>query len=363
MLDVALRNLAFQYGRGFALRDVTLTFPRSTHTAITGPPGCGASTLLRLIAGHLRPASGEIIAGARLINDLKPARRPLLFVTSALDVPSRWSVQHALVAAVRTRTLDREDRHREYVDAMEKWQLGPILERRIDSLSGTEATRVALVRIELLRPGIVVADRALERVAASARPSLADDFYRTLRILGATVISAPASRDELALTDQIVVLDEGRVAQGGSAAEVFARPESAAAAIAVGEVDLIPITIRGNTVESVIGAWDVSDPPFQGSGVALVRPGDFVPTQPGEDSDLVFGIEEAGFADGRWIVRGILSGAIRLRVELPPETPVHKGRLMALRYDPARFRLLPAAATELQTTVPTDVVPPMSETR
>ena len=363
MLDVSLRNLAFRYDRGFALRDVTLTFPRSTHTAITGPPACGASTLLRLIAGQLRPASGEIIAGARVIHDLRPAQRPLLFVTSAIDVPGRWSVQHTLVAAVRTRTLDREDRHREYVLAAEKWQLAPILERRVDSLSSTEATRVALARIELLRPGIVVADRVLERVAASARPSLADDFYRTLRIVGATVISAPASRDELALTDQIVVLDDGRVVQSGSAAEVFARPESAAAAVAVGEVDVIPITLRGNTVESVIGAWEVSEPPFQGSGVALVRPGDFSPAKPGEDSDLVFGIEEAGFTDGRWIVRGILSGGISLRVELPPETPVHKGRLMALRYDPARFRLLPAAPATIQTGVPTDVVPPMRETR
>jgi len=174
VLDVTLRNLAFRYGRGFALESVSVTFPRSTHTAITGLPGCGASTLLRLISGHLRPAAGEVIAGTRVINDLKPARRPLLFVTSDLDVPKRWSVQHALVAAVRARTLDREDRHREYVLAAEKWQLGELLVRRMDTLSGTEAVRVHLARIELLRPGIVVADRILERAAASARASLAD---------------------------------------------------------------------------------------------------------------------------------------------------------------------------------------------
>ncbi|MBV8519346.1 MAG: ATP-binding cassette domain-containing protein [Acidobacteria bacterium] len=363
MLDLTLRNVSFRYGTGFALREISFTVPRSTHTALAGPPACGASTLLRLVAGTLTPDTGEILIGARVVNDLKPARRPLLYVTRALDVPGRWSVQHALVAAVRTRTLDREDRHREYALAVDSWQLGALLERRIDSLSSTEAARVHCARIELLRPGIVIADRVLEGVAASARVALADAFYRMLRIVGATVLSTPASRDELALTDAVVVLDDGRVVQHGSAAELFARPVDEAAAVAIGEVDAIPITIRGTSVESVIGAWELASPPFQGSGVALVRPGDFAPARAGEDSDLIFGIEEAGFADGRWLVRGVLSGGVTLRVELPRDANVHKGRLIALRYDPARFTLVPREQAPLQTTVPTDVVPSMRESR
>jgi ABC-type sugar transport system ATPase subunit len=363
VLDLALRNVWFRYGSGFALREISFVVPRSTHAALAGPAACGASTLLRLVAGTLRPDSGEILLGARIVNDLKAARRPLLFVTSQLDVPGRWSVQHALVAAVRTRTLDREDRHREYALAVDAWQLGALLERRIDSLSSTEAARVHCARIELLRPGIVVADRVLADVAASVRVAIADAFYRMLRVVGATVLSAPASRDELALTDSVVVLDNGGVVQQGSAAELFARPGDEAAAIAVGEVDAIPITIRGTSVESVIGAWDVASPPFQGDGVALVRPGDFAPARAGEDSDLIFGIEEAGFADGRWLVHGVLSGGVTLRVELPRDANVHKGRLIALRYDPSRFTLVARERAPLQTSIPTDIVPALKESR
>lgn len=363
MLDVALRNLTFRHPEGFTLRDVTLTFPRSTHTAVTGPPACGASTLLRLIAGTLRPQSGDVVFGQRRVNDIKAANRPLLFVTADLDVSRRWSVQHALVAAVRTRSLDREDRHQEYALAAEKWELVPLLERRIASLSSTEAARVQCARIELLRPAILLADRLLEGVSPSARARLADRFFRTMRVHGTTVISAPSSRDELAMTDQVVVLHEGRVVQSGTAAEVFARPVDEAAAVATGEADEIPIDIRGTTVDSVIGSWEVDPPPFQGSGIALVRPGDFAPARPGEDSDVIFGVEEAGFAEGRWIARGMLSGGVTLRVELPSGTAVHKGKLLALRYDPARFTLVARDRMPLLTTVPTDVVPPMSETR
>lgn len=363
MLDVSLRNVTFAYGSGFAMRGVTHTFPGSTHTAIVGPPACGASTLLRLIAGTLRPQSGDVILGQRRVNDVKPARRPLLYATSALDVPARWSVQHALVAAARTRSMDREDRHHEYALAAEKWELASLLERRVGSLSSSETARVHCARIELLRPAVLIADRLLEGVNASARANLADMFHRTLRVHGTTVVTAPSSREELATTDMLVALSDGRIVQSGSAAELFARPEDEAAAVATGDADAIPITIRGTEVESVIGSWEVDPPPFQGNGVALVRPADFAPARPGQDSDLIFGVEEAGFSAGRWIARGFLSGGVTLRVELPPGTDVHKGRLLALRYDPARFTLLPRQREPLQTSVPTDVVPPMRETR
>jgi iron(III) transport system ATP-binding protein len=360
VLDVAVRNLTFRYPSGFALRDVTLTFAQSTHTAVIGPPGCGASTLLRLIAGTLRPQSGDIVLGQRRINDVKAAQRPLLYVTSSPGVPGRWSVQHALVAAVRTRTLDRQDRHREYALAAEKWELVPLLERRMNTLSSTEAARVQLARIELLRPAILLADRLFDAVSAAARISLADAFFRTMRIFGTTVISVPSSHDELAFTDTVVVLENGQVIQHGRVAEVFSEPVSDAAALATGDINIVPVTIRGSEVDSAMGSWTVDAAPFQGQGVALIRPADFIVAQAGEESDFIFGVEEAGFADGRWIAHGVLSGGITLRVELPRDAAIHKGRLIALRYDPTRFRLLPRVR---QDAVVSDGVPPMAETR
>lgn len=345
------------------MQGVSFTFAGGVHTAIVGPPACGASTLLRLLAGTLRPLTGDVIIGQRRVNEIKAARRPLLFATSTPDVSPRWSVQHVLIAAARTRSLDRQDRHRELTLAAAKWELDSLLERRTSTLSSTEATRLHLARIELLRPGILIADRLLEGASPAARVALADAFYRTLRVHGTTVISAPASREELVTTDAVVVLEEGRIRQSGSAAELFNRPVNEGAALATAEVDAIPIVIEGTSVESVIGSWTVDPPPFQGTGVALVRPGDFAVAAHGEDSDLIFGVEEAGFANGRWLVRGILTGGGTLRVELPAGFPIHKGRLLALRYDPARFTLLPRTRERAQDLVPANAIPPLSETR
>lgn len=337
MLDVSLVNVSFAHSN-FALRDLSADFPASTHTAIIGPPTCGATTLLRLIAGELKPERGEVRIGSRVVNNLRRKARPLLFVTSELDAPPRWSVEHLLVAAVRQRSLDREDRRREVSLAVEKWSLGALLRRALRTLSSSERTRANLARIELLRPGMVVADRLLESVNPSLLPSVADELYRTLRVLGATVISAPSSTFELGFTDHVIVLDNGSVAQRGAAADVFSFPATEGAAIATGDVNVIPITIRKGEAESVIGSWPATA--FEGSGVALVRPDDFAIVAAGEESDLIFGIEEASFANGRWHLRGVLSGGFLLRVSLPRDTSIHKGRLIPLRYDPKRFTLL-----------------------
>lgn len=363
MLDLILRDVTFRYRDGFALEDVSLSVQGSTHVAVTGPASCGTSTLARLIAGELEPASGEIMIGQRVVNTIRRDRRPLLFAGSRIDVPGRWSVEHALVAAVRSRKLDRIDRRREFLLAVEQWDLGSLLARRIDSLSATERSRVHLARVDLLRPALFVADRLFESVSPAARVSLADQFFRTLRVHGTTVVNIPSTHDELAFSERVAVLDRGRLVQHGSIAEIHRSPRSHAAAIATGECDAIPVTIRGAEVESAIGSWRLESPPFQGNGVAIVRPSHFEPAPRGEESDLIFGIEEAGIAGGRWLARGYVSGGITLRVELPLDADVHKGKLFPLRYDPRQFLLLARAEEEQHSFTPSDAIPPMSESR
>ena len=323
-----------------SLDGVTVVIPQGTHAAVVGPPACGASTLLRIIAGDLRPRSGEVRIGTRVVNELPRRKRPLLYATSHPEGPGRWSVEHLLVAAVRTRSLDREDRLHELKLAASKWHLEELLRRRLDSLSSTERAFANLARIELTRPGILVADRLLKGVNPSVLPAVADELYRTLRVLGTTAVVAPSSPVELGMVDALVVLDKGRVVQQGTASHVFRYPVSEAAARAMGEINVVPVTIRGREVESVIGAWTVDTPPFEGEGVALARPDDFVVARAGEESDVIFAVEEANFYGGAWHVRGILTGAVMLHVTLPRDAAVHKGKLLALRYDARRFQLV-----------------------
>src|SRR5205085_11864517 len=109
---------------------------------------------------------------------------------------------------------------------------------------------------------------------------------------------APSAPGELGLVDTLIVLDHGRVVQQGVASHVYRHPANEAAARATGEVNVVPVTIRGREVESVIGAWTIDAPPFEGEGFALARPDDFVIAGPGEESDLILAVEEASFYGG-----------------------------------------------------------------
>lgn len=358
MLDVSLQNVS-----NFALRDVSLTFPASTHTLIVGPPASGASTLLQVIAGTLKVTSGQVRFGERVANNLRASQRPLLFVTATIDAPQRWSVRHVLVAAVRHRTLDRVDRQREFELSADKWELRELLGRSIRTLSDSQRTLVNLARIELLRPGILVADRLLANLNPSAADVAIDKFYRTLRVSGTTVIAAPATRTELGAVDRIVVLSDGRVVQEGSAAHIFQHPSDEASAIATGGINVVPVTIDGSSVDSVIGRWEIATPRFRGTGVALVRPDAFTVAERGEESDLIVAVEEASFDSGRWLVTAILTGGVTLRISLPATLAVHKGKLLALRYDASRFVLIPRDIEPPKSSIPTDAVPPRSASR
>lgn len=334
MLDVTLRNVAFAFhGSPFAVRDVSVTFAKSTHTAIIGPPASGVSTLLRLVAGALLPDSGSVAIGARDVTRVRRARRPLLYATAEIDAPGRWSVRHLLVAAARQRSLDRIDRQREVDLAIEKWRLADVLDRPLGTLSTSQKTFAHAARVELLKPAIFVADRFVEHFEA------ADALFRTLRILGTTVITAPDSWSELGFSDRVIVIEQGRIAQEGTFSQVYRSPATEGAAIATGAVNVIPVSVRGNSVASPIGSWELASSPFQGDGVAVARPHDFTIAERGEDSDVIFGIEEATFHGDHWLATGILTGNLSLRVALPADTPVHKGRLLALRYDANRFAL------------------------
>lgn len=364
MLDVSLHEVSFQYPRGgFALRDLSATFPRSTCTALIGSGASGLSTILKILRGELRPSRGDVRIGTRAVTSLKPDRRPLLFVTPDPHVSGRWSVQHALVAAVRARSLDRIDRLREYELAAAKWRLNDLLEQRVDTLSASELLRLQLARIELLRPGILLADRLLERCNPAELPQLADEWYRTLRVMGTTVIAVPAAMIELGYADSAIVVDRGHIVQQGSPASIFTRPGSEAAALASGDVNVIPVSIRGGVVESVMGSWTVNPPPFEGNGVALARPGAFAIAGPGEESDLIFGVEEASFRENGWLLRGLLSGSVPLRILVPAEAKMHKGKLLPLRYDAQQFILISRHDAVAPGYVPTDIVPSLRDSR
>jgi len=350
-------------GSPFRIDGVSHVFEARSQTALVGASGSGKTTLLDLIAGRHSPERGTIRLGNRRLNDVKPKRRPLLYVTSDNGPPLRWSVRHALVAALRTGSLDRADRLEEFESALDYWALRDLVDRRLGSLSPGERVRCRMAEIELLRPAIFLADRLCASLSPSETQELLDRLSRVLRVIGTTSIVEVSRFEETRFSTSLVALHEGRLEQSGTPRSVVESPVSIAAALATGPANLFPVDIHENEVHSVLGDWSLESPPFQGNGTLLTRPWHFHPVLPGEESDLIFGVEEAAYANGSWWASGILTGNMMLEVHLPSETEVHKGRLMGLRYDPSHFTLVPEVVRERGQRVPIDALPTVPESR
>ncbi|MGA7617438.1 MAG: ATP-binding cassette domain-containing protein [Thermoanaerobaculia bacterium] len=340
MLDVALDQVAFCYRDASVPLEITTRFPADSRTALLGAGGSGKTTLLRLIEGSLRPDSGTIRIGAHDVSRMRPAQRPVTSIGLAAPLPARWSVSHFLVAALRRTKLDRADRLEEMTRLVNEWGLEPFAGRRIATLSRVEHLRLVGAWLELLRPPIVVWDASGSTAPPDAR-RLTERIHSNFRAHGTTAVAAVGTIEDAGWFDRVVVLDHGRIVAGGPPRTIYSGAETRAGAEAVGDLNIIPVHVRGSLVRSPIAEWELPDAPFQGDGTAWARPEDFTLAAPGEESDFFLPVEEARFVGGRWLVSGMLSGGITLRVFLPYDTRLEKGRLLALRCAVERFRLVP----------------------
>lgn len=345
MLQISIESVEAPWGRdGFGL-ELDLRFEASTHTALIGAAGSGKTALLRVVAGELPVRAGTVRMGRQDVTHAATARRPVLLSSRDLDTPPRRTVRHAMVAALRQTALDREDRLAAFDRIAVDWELATILDRRFRDLSSGEVCRARLALIEVLRPAILLLERVFRGTSPGDARRLSLQLHDSLRAVGTTVISEIEHVGELELFDRIVVLDGGRVAQTGVPQEVLEAPASIEAAFAGGPAVLIPVSIRGVTVESPIGTWETESPPFQGVGTAIARPHHFE-TADGGESDFVLGVERAAFREGLWRVQGYVTGGVLIEVALPGRMSVHKGKLVPLRYDPRRFVLVRRAITD-----------------
>lgn len=364
MLDIALREVSWVDRKsGFYLGPLSLELPRESHTALAGPGGGGKSLLLRLVTGGIYPpASGEIFLGTKSVAALAARRRPVFHTAETMVAPPRWSVRHLLVSAARQHKGSFDERMAAIDSAAAGWGLSAVLDRKLGLLADSARVRARLAQIELLRPAIVAVERLFAPLSPSDRAVLAPAFHAALRASGATVISEVSSWSEVALCDRVTVLEDGRIVQQGTPADVYQAPVSRTAAEALGEVNAIPVIVRAGEADSPIGRWAAPGCGIEGKGFALLRPEDFEVAAPGEESDFILGIEEATFAEGSWKVRGLLSGGTILCATLRTAVAPPARRPLPLRFVRERVNIV-AGEHEGLGRVPLDLVPPLSESR
>jgi len=226
----------------FAL-DVALATPAGGCLALAGPSGAGKSSVLRVVAGLVRPDSGSVSCGeevwldtARGV-DVAPERRRCGYVFQEYALfPHLRAWQNV---AYSLRGLARRERHRRALELLDRFGIAHLADARPSTLSGGERQRVALARALARRPRALLLDEPLSALDARTRASASRELAAVLRETGVPALLVTHDFTEAALLgDRVGVIDGGRVIQQGTAAELAASPASAFVADFTGAVVL-----------------------------------------------------------------------------------------------------------------------------
>jgi tungstate transport system ATP-binding protein len=239
--------------------------------SLIGPNGAGKSTLMLTLAGLLKPARGSLFfRGERIADGGFAYRRhiamvfqePLLFDTTVFE---------NVAAGLKIRGVGRSEIGRTVPEYLERFGIGHLAKRSARKLSGGEAQRTSLARAFVTRPEIVFLDEPFSALDPPTREALTGDLERILRETHTTAIASTHDQTEaLRLADRIAVVNEGRIAQIGTVAEVMNRPADGFVASFVG----IETVLAGRVIRVSDGVFTAS---IEGGreieAVGLVRPG------------------------------------------------------------------------------------------
>ncbi len=228
---IEFRNVSKRYGSDpaapLAVQGISFRVARGTLTTILGPSGCGKTTTLRMIAGLESPTSGEILIEGRDVTLLGPADRNVSLVFQSYALFPHMDVLANVGYGLRMSGVDKAETARRATEVLESVGLVGFDQRLPSELSGGQQQRVALARALVLQPAVLLFDEPLSNLDARLRREMRDEIRSLQQRLQLTVAYVTHDQNEaLAVSDQIVVMHQGLIAQQGTPQDMYERPHS-----------------------------------------------------------------------------------------------------------------------------------------
>jgi len=231
MPELTVENLHLRYGDNEILKGVAMTLSRGEVVSLLGPSGSGKTTLLRAVAGLEVPHAGRILIGDKVVFDgakdvdIPAEGRNLGLVFQSYALWPHKTVFDNVAYALRLRRVSGADIATRVKKALEELSLGHLAERYPHQLSGGQQQRVALARALVYNPPVILLDEPLSNLDAKLREE-ARAWLRELIVtmqLSALCVTHDQA-EALAMSDRILLLNEGRIEQQGTPEQMYSQP-------------------------------------------------------------------------------------------------------------------------------------------
>lgn len=235
-----IRKLSKHYQGQPVFSHLDLEIEAGQFVTLLGPSGCGKSTLLRCMAGLSRVDQGCVIMDGAEITHQTPQRRGIGMVFQNYALFPNLNVAQNIAFGLRMRGIAPREQHSRVRKMLELVELTGKESAMPDSLSGGQKQRVALARALVVRPKLLLLDEPLSALDAPIRRHLREQIRTIQRQLGLTTLFVTHDQEEaLSLSDRLVLMNEGRIVQSGSAESLYTRPNCRFAAQFMGQYNLL----------------------------------------------------------------------------------------------------------------------------
>jgi len=337
MPHVRLKNVTKRFDKMVVVDHISFDVERGDFFTLLGPSGCGKTTTLRMISGFYEPDEGEIYIGDKLVNHLPPEKRSCGFVFQSYALFPHMTVFDNVAYGLKIRKTPKNEIKKRVSEVLAKVGLAGYESRRPDQLSGGEQQRVALARVLVINPEVLLLDEPLSNLDAKLRVYMRSELKKIQRSLGITTIYVTHDQAEaLSMSTKVAVMNKGRIEQIGSPIEIYGRPKTKFVADFIGLSNIFPAKILQSSgefklIETEFGAFNVkfTEEYSEGDSIyLLIRPEsiDLERTElnePLKRNELYGKITEASFVGG--VAKYVIDIGNNLSLTVNMQDPLSKG--------------------------------------
>ena len=322
--SVRISSASFSYPGGKAgVFDISLDIAPGELVVCIGPSGCGKTTLLKLIAGFLPCASGQVLLDGEDVTGVSVRERQCGIVFQSYALFPHMRVWENVAYPLRVRDVPLDQRQKRAEDMLDLVNLGGYGDRLPAELSGGQQQRVALARALVFKPRVLLLDEPLSALDAATRVSMRDEIRRIQKQQNIASLLITHDQDEaLSLADRIAILREGRLVQVAAPKRMYDQPADAFVASFIGRANLLDGKVVGpDAVDTPIGriATVAHALPAGAAVRLLVRPEKIAPvgidaagTAPGENYFAVRVLHDRFFGASREIELSVGQGLLKI---------------------------------------------------
>lgn len=253
-MGIVVENVSKNFGSFKAVEDVNLEIKSGSLVALLGPSGSGKSTLLRLISGLEMPDSGKILLTGKDATNQSVQERNIGFVFQHYALFKHLTVRKNVAFGLELRKTPKAKIKNRVEQLLELVQLSGLGDRYPSQLSGGQRQRVALARALAVEPNVLLLDEPFGALDAKVRKDLRAWLRRLHDEVHVTTVFVTHDQEEaMEVSDEIVVMNKGRVEQVGTPAQIYDHPASAFVMSFIGPVNVLPSSSRifqGNGFDS-----------------------------------------------------------------------------------------------------------------